>query len=123
MTAFAIYDDQGNILRTGSCPESDLALKAKPGEHLYIGLADERYHKVIDGALVDIDPVENIDLLRQVRLDRNALLAKSDWTQLPDAKVDKAAWAEYRQALRDLPNKQTGIFDLDAVQWPQSPEA
>ena len=113
MTAFAIYDDDGNILRTGSCPESDLHLKAKDGEHLYIGLADQRYHKVIDGALVDIDPVNDVDLLRQVRLDRNLLLAKSDWTQLPDAQVDKQAWAEYRQALRDITKQ--GILSANAV--------
>lgn len=121
MTAFAIYDDQGNILRTGNCPESDLHLKAKPGEHLYIGLADQRLHKIVDGALVDIEPADDIDLIRQIRLDRNLLLAKTDWTQLPDAPVDKQAWAEYRQALRDLP--ETGILSADAVQWPQPPEA
>ena len=34
---------------------------------------------------------------------RNAELARTDWTQLHDAPVDKTAWAEYRQALRDLP--------------------
>ncbi len=39
----------------------------------------------------------------QIKLWRNAQLVKSDWTQLPDAPVDKAAWAAYRQALRDLP--------------------
>jgi hypothetical protein len=39
----------------------------------------------------------------QIKLWRNAQLAQSDWTQLPDAPVDKAAWATYRQALRDLP--------------------
>jgi hypothetical protein len=39
----------------------------------------------------------------QIKLWRNNQLAVSDWTQLPDAPVDKAAWATYRQALRDLP--------------------
>lgn len=39
----------------------------------------------------------------QIKLWRNAKLAESDWTQLPDAPVDQAAWATYRQALRDLP--------------------
>lgn len=37
------------------------------------------------------------------RLHRNRLLAESDWTQLPDATVDRNAWATYRQALRDFP--------------------
>jgi hypothetical protein len=39
----------------------------------------------------------------QIKLWRNAELAQTDWTQLPDAPTDKEAWAEYRQALRDLP--------------------
>jgi hypothetical protein len=39
----------------------------------------------------------------QIKLWRNGQLRESDWTQLPDASVDKAAWATYRQALRDLP--------------------
>lgn len=39
----------------------------------------------------------------QIKLWRNAELAATDFTQLPDAPVDKTVWAEYRQALRDLP--------------------
>jgi len=41
--------------------------------------------------------------LKQVRLWRNQKLAATDWTQVADAPVDAAAWATYRQALRDLP--------------------
>jgi hypothetical protein len=39
----------------------------------------------------------------RMRAQRDRLLAASDWTQVADAPVDKAAWAAYRQALRDLP--------------------
>jgi hypothetical protein len=39
----------------------------------------------------------------QIKLWRNSELARTDWTQLTDAPVDKEAWATYRQALRDLP--------------------
>lgn len=39
----------------------------------------------------------------QVRAARDRALSASDWTQVADAPVDKAAWATYRQALRDLP--------------------
>ena len=49
----------------------------------------------------------------QIKLWRNAELAKTDFTQLPDAPVDKEAWAEYRQALRDLPAQ--GVSAEDAV--------
>lgn len=44
--------------------------------------------------------------LLQVRSQRDQLLAQSDWTQMPDSPLPdeiKAAWAAYRQALRDLP--------------------
>ena len=39
----------------------------------------------------------------QIKLWRNAELARTDWTQVEDSPVDKTAWATYRQALRDLP--------------------
>lgn len=39
----------------------------------------------------------------QIRLWRNRELVATDWTQVADAPVDKNAWANYRQALRDLP--------------------
>lgn len=39
----------------------------------------------------------------QIKLWRNAQLVRTDWTQIVDTPADKAAWATYRQALRDLP--------------------
>jgi len=53
-----------------------------------------------------------------VRADRNKRLADCDWTQLPDAPVDRQVWVAYRQALRDV-TKQPG-FPRN-VTWPQSP--
>lgn len=53
-----------------------------------------------------------------VRLDRNQRLAECDWTQLPDAPVDSAMWAVYRQALRDVTDQQGFPW---SVQWPQPP--
>ena len=44
----------------------------------------------------------NEQLWKQIRLWRNAQLAATDWTQIPDAPVDAGAWAAYRQALRDI---------------------
>ena len=41
--------------------------------------------------------------MAQLRLWRNAELAATDWTMIADVPTDKTAWAEYRQALRDLP--------------------
>lgn len=53
-----------------------------------------------------------------VRAERNHRLAASDWTQVADAPVDTAAWAIYRQALRDVPNTQTDPFN---IVWPPTP--
>ena len=39
---------------------------------------------------------------KNVRATRDAKLAECDWTQVADAPVDKAVWATYRQALRDV---------------------
>lgn len=54
----------------------------------------------------------------EVRTERNRRLADCDWTQLPDAPVDRAAWATYRQDLRDV-TKQPGF--PWSVQWPSQP--
>jgi hypothetical protein len=57
-------------------------------------------------SLVNIDEVaediENEQLVYRVRYWRNAELVATDWTQLSDAPADKAAYAIYRQELRDL---------------------
>jgi len=55
---------------------------------------------------------------KQIKLWRNAELAATDWTQLSDAPVDKAAWATYRQSLRDLP-AQGG--SADEAEFPVAP--
>lgn len=54
----------------------------------------------------------------RVRQIRTRLLTESDWTQVSDAPVDKAAWASYRQALRDI-TAQSG-FPYNIV-WPEKP--
>ena len=56
-----------------------------------------------------------------LRAQRNSLLVASDYTQLQDAHLSaekKSAWADYRQALRDLPENAT---DPTQVTWPVSP--
>lgn len=52
-----------------------------------------------------------------VRAQRNAMLAACDWTQLPDVPVNAAAWATYRQQLRDI-TTQSDPFDIE---WPVAP--
>lgn len=54
----------------------------------------------------------------EVRNNRNLLLQGSDWTQVPDAPVNSATWAVYRQQLRDLP---ANTEDPREVTWPVPP--
>lgn len=53
-----------------------------------------------------------------IRGKRNKLLLQSDYTQVADWPGDKAAWATYRQALRDIT---TTFSDPASVVWPTPP--
>jgi hypothetical protein len=55
---------------------------------------------------------------KRLKARRARRLQNSDWTQVPDAPVDAAAWAVYRQQLRDLPANTT---DPRNVEWPEPP--
>lgn len=57
-----------------------------------------------------------------IRNERNMRLSYTDWTQLPDSPLtaeQKAAYAEYRQALRDVP-EQAGF--PESIEWPEEPQ-
>jgi len=60
------------------------------------------------------DEIDDELYLIRMRYWRDTELARTDWTQVADAPVDKAAWATYRQALRDLPasNKEPRKIEL-----------
>lgn len=58
--------------------------------------------KFISNLLNDDEVSDELYLIR-MRLWRDKELIRTDWTQVADAPVDQAAWAIYRQALRDLP--------------------
>jgi hypothetical protein len=106
-------------------PEEDIS---KPlGEFEVYGaeiltLVNERKVVLVDRA-VEPMPQAQIDVIttakaQDTRNQRNVLLAASDWTQVDDAPVDKAAWATYRQALRDI----TSQVDFPhTVTWPAKP--
>jgi hypothetical protein len=55
---------------------------------------------------------------KAMREQRNQKLKDTDWTQVADAPGDKAAWATYRQALRDI-TSQAGF--PWTVNWPEQP--
>jgi hypothetical protein len=69
---------------------------------------------------MDADAIASLDARQadSVRAERNRKLTASDWTQVEDAPVDKAAWAAYRQGLRDVPSQEGFPWD---VTWPVEP--
>ena len=73
--------------------------------------AVKEHSREIDGPPISAEDARRI---------RNQLLANSDWTQVADAPVDRAAWATYRQSLRDL-TAQEGF--PGAIVWPVPPTA
>jgi len=71
----------------------------------------------------DQPPLDAEAAMQAVRRQRDRLLRNSDRTQIPDfpiADEDRAAWATYRQALRDLPET---VTDPAAIAWPTPPAA
>lgn len=58
--------------------------------------------------------------IKEIKAERDGLLAQSDWTQLPDVPdTTKVKWANYRQKLRDVPT-QKGF--PDNIVWPIKPK-
>ena len=64
------------------------------------------------------DPVATAAKADFIRKERNGKLSDSDWTQVADAPVDKAAWAAYRQALRDITSQPGFPW---TIEWPEQP--
>lgn len=75
-------------------------------------IVDRKPQKLPDKQVVGYDYWEIF------RAERAAKLAACDWTQVADAPVDKAEWATYRQALRDLPQH---TEDPANPVWPTPP--
>lgn len=121
MKNFVIYNAAGTILRVGQA--DDISIQPREGEFVLEGMADIMLDRVVDGQVVrkdasDIEAQEIFMAWRALKSRRMYLLSASDWTQVPDAPVDHAAWAAYRQALRDLP---ANTADPRDPQWPSPP--
>ena len=125
MTVFVLYDKtSGRIIGDAQGPSDDpLVFEYGTTGAIAVESLPATEHKVVDGALVPVEDGDFADELLaeawdRLRVKRYARLAACDWTQAPDAPVDAAAWATYRQALRDLPQN---TQDPRNVTWPQPP--
>lgn len=121
MKNFVVYEEGGTILRSGVCAEADFVIQAKDGEFILEGVADDATQMVVDGSVVDKEHVETDELkATNARLERDALLRESDWTQVLDSPLTddkKTQYRTYRQALRDITLHQNWP-DLADEDWP-----
>jgi len=60
--------------------------------------------------------------ITELRQRRNSLLAQTDYLALSDQTMS-AEMTAYRQALRDITNGLTTVADVEAVVFPEKPEA
>ena len=104
MKTVIFHNDAGDVVRWVQTPRSSTARTPSGLRRLVIdgAVEDPTAWRVENGMLVPRGP-DAAEATRRLRQTRDRLLAASDWSQLPDAPCDRAAWAGYRQALRDLP--------------------
>ena len=85
-----------------------------------------------DEVKAKITELEIAEPFRLLRIERNKLIAETDWTQLKDIDLDiirERNWKNYRQALRDLPANSNpkldsyGNLDMSSITWPDKPSS
>lgn len=120
MTEFTKYDPETGLIegRFSGNPAN-----VPEGIGLIEGFYSGKEYIVVDGIAQrkseeELQERELNEAWFDLKSKRTRLLQKSDWTQVPDAPVDSAAWAVYRQQLRDLPANTTDPRD---VTWPVPP--
>ena len=76
----------------------------------------------------ELSILENVEPMRRLRIQRDALLKETDWSQGKDVPVGiQSSYVNYRQQLRDLPASSSPKLDDDyeldstSVTWPTEP--
>lgn len=101
----------------------------KPSQYVANPNADPVYEVGADGVVREVldlrEMTQEEKVNAWVRSPRNYALAQCDWTQMPDAPLSpekKAAWAAYRQELRDMTVTYANIQHPAEIVPPQKPE-
>jgi hypothetical protein len=111
------YDDE---LGYASLPDDRIEITPQQHTDLLNGMYKDNKDISCDNGVLSLVNRTIVITWDQVRAKRNNLLTQSDYTQMPDWPGNKTAWTEYRQELRDLPQKQT---DPNNITWPTAPGA
>ena len=91
-------------------------------------LEDGKYVNMTADEIADLENLKNyhhnnMDIkMGELRRKRDYLLAETDWTANSDVTMT-AEMTTYRQALRDITNGLTTVEDVEAVEFPERPEA
>ena len=79
---------------------------------------------VVRPLLEIIEMTQDEKIHNWVRLPRNWMLDKTDWTVMPDSPLSeekKAQWSSYRQHLRDITNSYMNVQNPLDIDWPVDP--
>jgi len=125
MTLYVHYDPDTNIFAGfyddeihNTIPQPSLEITREQHSQIYTALCNN-VDSVLGGVTIKhVAPVPLPVTWDNIRVKRDALLAKCDYTQISDWTGDKQAWATYRQQLRDIPQQFSNPED---VVWPTPP--
>jgi hypothetical protein len=123
---YTIYNADGSLLMIVTCTSESLIAMIPEGG-FYVEGHQHMLSTCVDGTLQiptesEIQAEQDFSSLSAFREFRNELLAKSDWTQVPDSPLSdskKTEWQTYRQTLRDMPS-QEGFDPLNPT-YPTEP--
>lgn len=137
LTTYIAFDEQGNALQVGCCPEPFLYDQCPQAAHVIETAellnvtewyfedqliqkpakpADYFTWDTASKAWVDLRTTESQWAV--VRIERDQLLSATDWTQLPDVpQATQELYRAYRQELRDI-TQQSDPFN---IVWPVKP--
>lgn len=91
MKNFIVFDNDGNILRTGTCPDEDFKVQV---ENIIEGVANDTTQKIVDGRVVDKTPEEierdNPTIPEVSEDEQQAFITKKQWQEATD-KLDRLA--------------------------------
>lgn len=130
MTYRIVYDNQtGVIALNRNLSDAQVEkLCAENANWSYInGAVDSVSERVVNLQTLKIERRQRKipSIANLIREQRKLLLAGCDWTQAADSPLSaesKQAWADYRQALRDLPDEQGSVNSIEDVVWPTPPQ-
>ncbi len=90
-----------------------------------------------DGVLIEMTDAEEVErnaeekawangssarAFSDLREERDAKLAGTDWMTLTDSPEMSDEWKAYRKSLRDLPSTLNDTTVLEPITWPEEPE-